>query len=168
MSVLGITGAFSRRADPATVRACLLAYYRLLDFAQAERARLAAAGTLRERVEIAAFLEEIEGGIRGARAWLARCARSGGRGVPPPGAGRSLAADGPWMARFGSAVRTRPTSLSGGGPKAVSAAARASAVAAPALDITGNAYPLLLGQSMQELPGDTPASNFTSDGEIPA
>lgn len=71
-------GDFSSAATVSQVRACLDAYYRMLDACKAMRVDLAAEGaSLRERISAAGIQQDIEEAIRKAHRWLARRARAG-------------------------------------------------------------------------------------------
>lgn len=93
----------TRSASPEYARDLLAAYYALRDAVHEERQD--AELTLRERIAAASVLAEIEAAIDDAKAWLRRCARAGGRGVPALGCrGGAPAVDGPWMARSAPAA----------------------------------------------------------------
>ena len=99
----------TRSASPEFARDLLVALYELRDRCAQLRRDEGATWTLRDRIAFASVVQEVEGAILDASAWLSRMARRGGRGVPlppvgrDPGAGRSPAVDGPWMARSGGA-----------------------------------------------------------------
>ena len=75
----------TRHADPEFAQDLLLAYYRLRDTMQEQRAQEGAGWSLRDRIAASSVVFEIESAISDTRAWLSRVARRGGRGVLPPG-----------------------------------------------------------------------------------
>ena len=75
----------TRHADPEFAQDLLLAYYRLRDTMQEQRAQEGADWSLRDRIAASSVVFEIESAINDTRAWLSRVARRGGRGVLPPG-----------------------------------------------------------------------------------
>lgn len=70
----------TRAATPEYAYALLLAFYRLRDAAIDQRQALSSTADLRDRVAIAAVLDEIDSAILDARRWLSRKARRGGAG----------------------------------------------------------------------------------------
>lgn len=96
----------TRNASPEFAHDLLGALYGLRDRCAALRHGEGASWSLRDRIAFSLVAQEVEDAIVDARRWLSRMARRGGHGVPlarSPGAGRSPAADGPWMARSGGA-----------------------------------------------------------------
>lgn len=69
-------------ATPDYARTLFLAYCELRDAILKHRRDDGDTFTLRERIEVAGVLAEIDAALDDARAWLRRCARKGGRGVP--------------------------------------------------------------------------------------
>lgn len=96
----------TRNASPEFARDLLGVLYGLRDRCAALRHGEGASWSLRDRIAFSLVAQEVEDAIVDARRWLSRMARLGGHGVPlagATGAGRSPAADGPWMARSGGA-----------------------------------------------------------------
>ena len=77
------------QASPEYVRDLLAAYYDLRDALAAVR-RNDPQMTLHERVSCGSIAAQIEEAIDDARRWLSRCARQGGRGLPPSRSGGSV------------------------------------------------------------------------------
>lgn len=125
---------FTPRATPEFVRECLWAFYAMRDALPAIRADGAESRSLRDRIALASVALEVESAIRDANAWLSRCARRGGRGLPPVDQGRPASKA---MAQ---------------GCAAVGVGAGAPLVPSPAADITATGDRLSFSPARQELP----------------
>ena len=153
-----------RAADnPLTIRAHLLAFYELRDAARLDRAALAGVpGAMRQRLALAAALDEIEVSIEVARQCLKTIAKRGGRGVPAPE--RSVNPALPEWERGAGAEPLRSAAMDGCA-SAPGALPPASAVGPAtkqlqAHDITNPDHPFFVASGMQELPpGETPVNN---------
>lgn len=104
-------GVFRAGAHPDQVRACLLAFYALLDGAERLRSELGPDVDLRERLAAAAVVSDLHQAIASARLWLSHRSR---RGVPA-GAGRSPADKGQGWPALDSSGRTRVEAVTSGG-----------------------------------------------------
>ena len=123
----------TRHADPAFAQDLLLAYYRLRDEAQRQRAEEGAEWSVSERVAVSLVVSEIESAIADTRAWLSHVARRGGRGVLPPG------------------CRGVTPAVRGHGCPASAVAVGPANVAFPALHNLSR-MPLFAARGLQELP----------------